>query len=488
MPERTFQQAFAEWQFGIYPWFQKEEDIKFSPATPEQLQSLGVNTAEIDSQIESDIATSQANIKTQEQFQKSFDNAKNSWKFTGLSDDEIMDWLLNSYKSKWYSIEWIDIDEELWIIPEIEEEIIEEEPWVFKEIVEAPWRLVWAGIAKAPEIVWDVAGFLLWKPVDFLVEKAWFDKPSLEEQFKKDWLESKATLQEILWVDPDDFTTTAWELGAEFGSLFLPWGQTKLVAKFPALTDKIKTIWTAIEKFWEKSPNVYKVFKSALTWAKEAGKFEIVSEWELEEETLTFWAVAWWFFNIIGQAIKLWDPAALLRKITWLKPTQIKKLWTTTVQKDSEIVVDSLKKMWVQPKTRLELFDTLSKRQQEIYTKHINPILTKASEWWKVQLTWITDDILNKIDPKIAWKRAWWWIGQTKETEEAFEGLIKYWKGRETQKLTFQEIEDLKRIVATELRDWSPKWLNKAFLSEINTRLWNQLDDLLESVWGAWVK
>ena len=66
--------------------------------------------------VEQKIETAKNNEKTQDDFQNSFNEARASIKFTDLSDNEIIDWLLNSYKSKWYTIKWVDIDKELWII------------------------------------------------------------------------------------------------------------------------------------------------------------------------------------------------------------------------------------------------------------------------------------------------------------------------------------------------------------------------------------
>ena len=165
------------------------------------------------------------------------------------------------------------------------------EPWVVTEaldiakpVVEAPGRVVWAGISQLPSIVSNVWGFFIGKPIDFLLEKVWVDAPSLEEQFKKDGLETKEKFQEVLGIDPDDFTTDVWEFWAEIGSLFVPGGQAGLTAKFPQLSSKIAWLWSVIEKLSTKAPRTFNVLRSALTWAKEVGKFEVVSEWEVTPE------------------------------------------------------------------------------------------------------------------------------------------------------------------------------------------------------------
>jgi hypothetical protein len=469
MPERTFQQAFAQWQFGTFPG-QKQEDQKFTPAN---LQKLGVDTWAIDADIDQQIQTQQSNSRTQEQFQESFNNAKASWKFWEMSDDEIFDWLLNSYKSKGFTIEGIDIDEELWTITTIEETPVFDIPGretIWEKVIDVvrPSDVkIWA-LSTWFEVVWN----LLWFWADLLTPK---ESEWLWDELKSIWLETKEAIQQEFTKNPEWLETKLWWTLAKYWLAFTPTPAWKA----PLISKWMELIWNI--------PKVWNILKSAVTWAWQVAQFEAVTEWEVTKEWLTVWAVVnpfiWWIAKIVWA----WSPVDMLRKITWLKPSQLKNLGAWNVKKDAEIVLDSIKATWDKPTTRLELFEVLNKRQQDIYTKNINPILAKAWDSWTVQLTWITDDILNKIDPKVAWQRTWAWIGQTKETEEAFEGLVNYWKNRETQKLTFQEIEDLKRVVATELREWAPKWLNKSFLTEINTRLWNQLEELLWKVW-EWVK
>lgn len=136
------------------------------------------------------------------------------------------------------------------------------EQWLVQNFNQWVWNIIWWATSQLPNIVSNIGWFFIGKPVDYLLEKAWINAPSLEEQLKKDWLESKQAFQQKLWVNPDDFTTQIWEFGWEVWSLFIPWWQSKLISKFPQAADKIKKLSTTLNTLSTKAPKTYALLKS----------------------------------------------------------------------------------------------------------------------------------------------------------------------------------------------------------------------------------
>ena len=194
---RTFQEAFmwskapVFWQSTVVSqtsdeaWFTPQEDV-----TPESLQGLWVDTSEIDAKVDQEIETTKNNTRTQEQFQESFTNAKNSWKFKDMSDDEIIDGLLNSYKNKWLTIEWIDIDEELWNTTAVS----------VPEDTEEEWPSIWETVAawwKAIKVEWSEEFWLVQTAKDLLT--AWANLPWDTVEWIWELIDLATSLPETAW-------------------------------------------------------------------------------------------------------------------------------------------------------------------------------------------------------------------------------------------------------------------------------------------------
>ena len=141
------------------------------------------------------------------------------------------------------------------------------------------------GISNIPNIIWNTFWFL----ADVITPKKF---EWLWDAFRESWIRQQSDLQELLGTDPESFATSAWELWTDIWTLFIPWGQAKLVTKFPQAAEKITKLGTAVNNLGQKSPKIFNALKSSLTWAKEVGKFEAVTEWEVTPEGLAVWAIA----------------------------------------------------------------------------------------------------------------------------------------------------------------------------------------------------
>lgn len=292
--------------FWSSPFRKEEKDSKT------QLQELWVNTDEIDTQVVQESEVVKNTMFSEDEFFKDVNTVMSD---NNIDYDTAFDETLKYYKSKNFSIDWVNIDEELWVQQPVEELSRVEEPeepgilsavweWLtsFKEWTEDV--IGWA-IANVPNILWNTFGFV----ADVLTP----------EQFEwlwdvlREWgIKDQTQLQEMLWVDSDSFATWAWELWTEIWALFIPGGQAKLAAKFPQAAEKINVVTQWFNNLAKNSPKLFNTLKSALTGAKDVAKFEVVSEWEVTPEWLAVWAVAW----------PLFDKAA--KFISWPTGTELK--------------------------------------------------------------------------------------------------------------------------------------------------------------------
>jgi len=490
MPKTTFQEAFARWEFGNVPWqtfpmpwastvfgWPSPEEVGFSRARPEQLEALWIDTWAVDLEVETQVEEQKVKTLTEDDF---FSDIIKIQEAKWIDFDTAYDDVLNYYKAKGLTIKGVDIDAELGIVPEEEwatfiEAVEEKSPFLataFRWLWEL-WKVPWVSqaieqlkpeISEFEVIAWATGVEAIANVVDVFVP--WDD-------ISKKGTEIKESIEKAMWIDPDATTTKIQEWLTQFWLALTPTPLWKL---------------QLVDKFWKvvkASPKVLSWIKSITDWIVTSWKFEAIAEWEIEKETLAVWAITWVVFKWIWDLIKTTDPAKILRKITWLKPTQLKKLWVTTTKEDAKIVIDSIKKTWLKPKTREELLSVLTKRQQDIYNKDILPLLKKAWESGKVKLTWLTDDILKKIEPEIAWIKLWPWAWIK---DEGYEDMLKLWKQLEKKDLSFQQVEEMKKFVWWVLREWWISWRTRPFLNELNTRLGNQLDDLLDKAVWSWVK
>jgi len=416
--------------------FRQEDETK----TIKTLENTGVDVEAINNQVDADIDQVSASSISIDEFYNKLDTLKASPEAQWLTDDQIYDFWLDLAKSKWISVQGINIDEELWAV-EVREETVEvvetpkiEEEGFLEQIVETPWKLTWAAISQLPEIASNLGGFFIGKPVDALLEKAWIDFPSLEEQFKKDWIDTKEQFQEVLWVDPEDFTTTIWEFWTEVGFLFVPGWQAKLAAKFPQAADKIRKLSTAIDKLWQKAPKVFNTLKTGLTSWTQFAKFGIVSEWETSPEEFAVWAVAW---PLIGSTIKwIWKISkgiAEKLELAWLlNPAKLDK------------VAKQLKSDWIEEVSSVAdfLLKKKIKGSKEAIVKDLFADATKSRK--------AVDSALNKI--------------KKESFDEGSEKALKIINENLTGKIGLED--DLLRF--TKLSEkLQTKWLNTAEKNEV---------------------
>ncbi len=336
--------TMSKWNFSVDLWFEQVDVFWESTMTSDasylqDIQNVVQPTSNIPEKVDQEIDLASFGLHNMEEYQLMVD-IKEDW--GSLQDfNEILTQLRSDKQVK----SEVETEKDSWFLSaawDVAETVI--------DVAEAPWRIAWAAIAQAPAMVWNIWGFFLWKPVDFLLKSVGLDVNSLEEQFKKDWIESKEKLQEVLWVDPEDFTTKMWEFWAEVWSLFIPWGQAKLAAKFPQAISKIASLGSSITKLWEKAPRTFNTLKNALVWAKEFWKFEIVSEWEVTPEGLAIWAVA---NPLIGTTIRgIWKISKVVAEkleLAWLlNPAKLdkvaKQLRTDWVEEASSVADFLLKK------------------------------------------------------------------------------------------------------------------------------------------------
>lgn len=323
-------------------------------------------------------------------------------------------------------------------------------------------NLVWWATSQVPKLVWNVWWFFIWKPVDFLLEKAWVDAPSLEKQFKQDWIETKQDFQKFFGTDPESFATEVWEFWTEIWSLFIPWWQAKLISKFPAAADKIRKLSTIIEKASTKAPKTVNLLKSALTWAKEVGKFEAITEWDITPTWLVVWAVA----NPL-----IWKTIQWLWKISKAAADKLEVMWLLNPAK-LKIVSDQLKTKWVE---NLSVSEYLLKNK-----------IKWSKEQIIKQLEKLANNSKNKVDKSIAWVK---WTFKSEPVDEILTFLRKdlsdvpwqketinrvselFTKSSKWEWLTLKEIQEVKRLadkqlglftIAWDVRAWATKeWLSK---------------------------
>lgn len=397
---------------------------------------------------------SDQNIRTKDKF---FEDMSTVQEREWVSDEEALELVQNYYKEKWYTIEWIDFEE----TQEIEEPIIKEEEWLIskwlQEVGQIQSNILWGAISKLPEITSNLGGFFIGKPIDTLIEKAWFDVNSLEEQFKKDWINTKQDFQEFFWTNPEDFTTSVSEFWTEVWTLFVPWGQAKLIQKFPQAADKIRKLWTVVWKAAEKAPQTFNLLKSALIWAWEVGKFEILTEWDVTKEWLAIWAVA---NPLIWKSIeKIWTIskwlADKLEVMGLLNPAKLNK------------VAEQLKTKWVE---NLSVSEYLLKKN----IKWSKESIVKQLEWLAKKSKWAVDKGINSVE----------WLYKNSSVDEILQFLRKdlseipwqdkvvnriselFTKSNKWEWLKLSEINEVKRIadsqlnlftIAWDVREWATK-------------------------------
>ena len=482
-PTQWFQEAFID------NWFSQAPNTAINPVT--QLQDLWINIQDIDDEVDSEIQESQSNTYTKDIFK---DDVYKIMNHNNLDYDSAFDATMKYYQSNWYNIEWIDIYKDLSsgyqeTYPTQE---VQEDPWFLQKATWSAlqsywsWIIEWAKwvenilsswLSQAPEIVWNILGFT----ADVLTPKQYEE---LWDSLRESWIEDKESIQELLWIDPDAITTGIWEFWAEIASMFLPWGQAKLISKFPQYSESIAKIGTAIWNLSKKSPKSFSTIKSILTWWVEAAKAQVISEWDISATGVVLGGVSLGLIDKLSKISK--DPATLLRKITWLKPSQVKKLWLGNIKEDSIIGLQSIIKSKIKPKSQVEVYEALTKRKKEIYEKDFLPIIKKADESGKISIKGLTDDVVKKVSPNLSSGKSTAEVLSGKEDD--FSDIVTNLKELESNTITFQDLENLKLTTSAILRE---SWINgnsKAFMRELDKALWNKLEQTLKLVTWKWAK
>ena len=492
-------------------WMSTNQWPRFSFNPLDQLQSLGVNVGGLDAQVEDEIETQKVNTISLEEFHKQLDALSQRPEAEWLTDAQIEAYWFDLVKQAWKTIKGVNIDEELWGQEEVVQSTETKQPtsaiwaltqwawgWLLsgvKTIWEGIEWVVWWAVTSLPKITWNIAWFLV-DTFDFLTpdiaEDWWkFDLWGLADQFRKWWIEDTAKLRDITWIDPEALTTTVWELWAEVATLFIPWGQSKLVANFPKVAKEIPWLVKGLETLSKKLPWTYNKLKSVLTswytksaavWWIEAAKFWVVADWEISPTWVAIWAVSNPVIKL-GSAVFTKEAPALLRKITWVNTSQIKKKWIESIHTDEELVTAWLKKLWEKTDNFEGMLNLLNKRAKQIYTKYINPKIAKADKLsWPINLkgttAWVIDDLSIKIWDTIKYA---WWI-----SDDVLKAEIKSFKEIEKWIKSFADLENFKLYVSSQLRGNAlPKNIVPLY-EKLNKNLQTQYDDLLTKVLWEW--
>lgn len=465
-----------------------------------------IDSAQVQQKVQADINNAQSKKISMEEFVNRVNQGKQPWE----TFEQAANIALKEATSRWFIIEWYNDSSEQ-VKSQVRQSV---QPNAMQKML---WgSIVWLrnltrwAVSAIPEAAWNVVWWIskwLWFLSNIITPEfaqvkndKWENLAQVFWQAVQDlWVDSSDKLKELLWVDPDAFMTKTGEFITNvWGTMAIPlWSATKAP----------KIVQTGLSNLQTKAPQLYNILtsstlSSAWRWAVEAGKFGIVSEWEISPTGVVIWAVANPILWKIWQWIKwTWAPDKILRSITWVRPSEVKKLWYKTIKEDANIVVKSIKEYldtpverninWKivkalpdAPQTRWELLELLQNRQRDIYDKNILPLLKKAGENGEVKLTWITDDIIDKLYPRVKWVSLMEWLGW--KTDEMAQ-ITNFWKNIEKQPLSFEELEIMKSALSASLRQWwNPNVVG--FLWQVNKRLQEQYDDLLSKVTGQWVK
>lgn len=437
LKQKTWIDIPTPWRWSPVDLWLTSEEVGISRLPNKRLENLWIDTAWIDNKIEEEIRVESQKTLTEDEFFNRLDQLAALPQSEWLSDDEIYNFGLQLAKDKWYRIEWIDIDTELWTVTEFKAEEVETTPkkpttWLWfiaqKSREQVPWILgkakwlwqriedvVWGAISQAPQIVWNTAWFLsdvIW----FVPEKLWVDfldqiaeakgVPTLSESFKQKWIDTKEKFQEFFDIDPESGATKIWEIGAEIWTAFSWPSAVNLSNKVVQWFPKLRTLA-------EKSPKLFNTIKSALSGAWEAAKFEVISEWEISPTSLAIWAVAnplldktakviWWpTWKAVTEKIneRFGKLAQKLAASSWTKKLADKEIkkWTQWAflirQNNPGIKIDEV---W-------QVLELSKKTRDKLWTE-----LTKARWVWNIDSTpvikWIDD--VTEVLQNPSWQKA----------------------------------------------------------------------------------
>jgi hypothetical protein len=103
------------------------------------------------------------------------------WDNVWVPQEEIISWLLKTAKEKGYTIDWVDIDQELQALGStqqtIQQPIQEEEKWfLWKawDVYQWVWKwinnFIWWAVTQVPEIAWNISWFVTWTAPWFIAD------------------------------------------------------------------------------------------------------------------------------------------------------------------------------------------------------------------------------------------------------------------------------------------------------------------------------
>jgi len=303
----SFQEAFSAGKFWTLPgefmptptWSTTKWvatwDFGFEQASPKQLQSLWIDTWTIDQEVETEIQEQKNKTLTEDQFFNKVDEAIESWEFSDLSEDDIFNWLLEAYKNDWFTIQWIDINEELWIPWVIE---WPKEEWLFWKALGGIWTLA-KGVLDPSWILWESiqrwipVGVEVWAKIPAaLIDPFGLWNEELAKDFREFGLWTKEELQQAFEIDPEATSTKVIDWLAKF------W-----LALTPTPAGKIWIINKAWKVIWS-IPKIWKLAQAWLIWWAWLAKFEAISEWEITPTGVVLWAGLWIAWKWISEALR----------------------------------------------------------------------------------------------------------------------------------------------------------------------------------------
>ena len=444
----------ATWNYLVDIWEEQDTTVFWEASYLQDIQTVIEPTSNIPETAEQEIDLASFGLENMDEYQMMV-NIKEQW---GTWED-FRNILGQSRADKAQKVEEeVTEDSDSWILETIW-------GWLtsFKEWTED--TIGW-GIANVPNIIWNT----LWFLADVVTPKQF---EWLGDVLREWGIKDQKQLQDMLWVDPDTLATAAWEIGTDIGTLLIPWGQANLTTKFPLAAEKIATLSTAINNLWNKAPKIFNTLKSAVTWAKEFGKFEAITEWEVTKEWLATWAIA---NPLIGSTIRwVWFVSKKLAEklqLAWLlNPAKLdkvaKQLKTDWVEEVSSVADFLLKKniKWSKEaivkdlfadatKSRLAVDTALKSIKKESFDKSSQKAieLVKANLAWKA---WLEDDLARvlKLEEKLQTK----WL-------TTFE---KNWIKRDLDKFinifkdSWEIIAGTNKLGASNIRLWVQKQIEK---------------------------
>jgi len=362
-------------------------------------------------------------------------------------------------------------------------------------------NLVGGAVSQIPAAAWNTAWFLsdVWEkitPFNNSDGETW-------DKLRALWQAWKDAIQDFWQIDEESFATKTWEFWANVGLLFVPGGQSKLLASFPWSAEKIGKLWSALDDLAKKSPKVYEKLKSiasakstklAWQWAKETAKFEVFSEWEISPTSVAIWAVANPVISKAWQGLKNIindDIASNMNKI--FKPSAAKWKTHVSIKADMNQIANTMKTYSLKPKSREELYTWLKWVQKSIYNDSISPIFKAGTaNWGTINTSSVIDSIIDKVwENKKIWNKSianiFWKTDEVNEFNTVVENIRKLWD------LDFMEAENLKQytsalVMAAKSNKWTLSSIQEDFIIKLNKWLWDTMDEMLESITWESVK